>query len=135
MTGPGSPQRPQGPLNRSKPPVPLAELVATLACAIDERSSRTAIHSSQSGVPSILRTSPATRSDMVGRFVMNAAIVRQIDKRKPLRNWPLGDIPLCGADGADPDIPRIQIAPACQSPPPRLHAKPCRTSSLLQWTA
>lgn len=70
MTGPGSPHRPHGPLNRSKPPVPLAELVTTLACAIDERSSRSAIHSSQSGVPSILRTSPDTCSAMVGRLVI-----------------------------------------------------------------
>jgi len=65
-----SPQRPQVALNRSKPPTPPAAPVATLACATEERSSRSVMHSSQSGVPSIRRTSASTRSAMIEPLVI-----------------------------------------------------------------
>lgn len=70
MTCRGSPQRPQGPFNRTYRPVPATELVTVLACASDDRSRWSAMHSSQSGVPSILRTSASTRSAMVGLLVI-----------------------------------------------------------------
>lgn len=67
MTCRRSPQRPQGPFVRSNPPTPLAALVTTLACVIEERSSRSAMHSSQRGAPSIRRTRASTRSAIVER--------------------------------------------------------------------
>lgn len=64
MTCRGSQQRPHGARNRSNPPIPPATLVTTLACAIEDRSSRSAMHSSHRGVPCIRRTRASTRSAM-----------------------------------------------------------------------
>ena len=70
MTCRGSPHRPHGAFNNSKPRAPPAACVAVPACATDERSSRSAMHSSQSGVPSMRRTSASTRSAVVDLVAM-----------------------------------------------------------------